>query len=98
MLLAAFLALAPSPDFITTLVWSQSGRCVYQTGDVFLGAADFRGNLIGAARSYRGIFIFHPPNVPRRCLNTARRIAREAGFAEIRVGLAPADLNMRPPA
>lgn len=97
MLLAALLALAPSPEFITTFASSASGRCFYQTGDLGLGADDFRRNLIEATKSYRGVFIFHPPNVPRRCLNNARRIAREAGFTEIRVRPAPADLSMRPP-
>ena len=98
MLLATLLALAPTPDFVTSLVSSVSGRCVYQTGDVLLNAEDFRGHLLGMAKDGRGLVIYHAPAVPRRCLNNARRIARDAGFTEIRVDVAPADRNMRPPA
>ena len=96
MLLAALLALTPTPDFVVSLVSSASGKCVYQTGDVLLNAGDFRGHLLGIAKNWRGLVIYHAPAVPRRCLNNARRIAREAGFTEIRVEVAPADLDMRP--
>ena len=97
MLLAALLALAPTPDFVISLVSNVSGRCLYQTGDVLLSAGDFRGHLLGMAKESRGLVIYHAPAVPRRCLDRARRIAADVGFVEIRVEVAPADLDMGPP-
>ena len=96
MLLAALLVLGSSPDFMVSLVGSDSGRCVYWTGDVGLNADQFREQLIGAAERYRGLVIYRSPGTPRRCLNRARQIARGVGFREIRVELPPSNLYMGP--
>jgi hypothetical protein len=95
MLLAALLAIS-APDFIVSLVSSASGRCIYQTGDVLLNVEDFRGNLNGIAKGHQGLVIYHAPDTSRRCLARARRIAVDVGFREIRVEVAPANLDMGP--
>ena len=78
-------------------VGTVSGKCVYQTGDVLMGASDFRDDLKESFDPQEGLILYHSREVPPSCLAKARRIVRRLGFHHVRVEIAPKDLDMGPP-
>lgn len=100
MLLAAVGAVgvppveAPPPFRYAAAVSFWHGKCRYWTGDVMFDASGFKDDLRSRFNPNRGITIFYDAAVPAWCVRKARRLARSAGFSNVRAEMGTVDLSV----
>ena len=70
------------------------GRCRYWTGDVGFDASGFKEDLRGRFDPNRGITIYFDAAVPAKCVRKARRLAKSAGFSDVRAEMGMVDLSL----
>lgn len=85
---------ASQPTFVT-YVRSREGKCVYQTGDVGLSAAQFEDHLRRYFEKNSTLMIYYGEN-SHSCVMSALSMAVRMGFREVRTAKAPRDLDMGP--
>lgn len=70
------------------------GKCRYWTGDVRFDASGFKEDLRTRFDPSRGITIFYDAAVPAKCVRKAQRLARSAGFSDVRTDVETVDLSV----
>ncbi|UVO53361.1 hypothetical protein [Sphingomonas sp. SUN039] len=57
------------------------------------GAAGFREDLKARFDLTQGVTVFHTANVPKKCVNKAIKLVRQAGFNDVRAEVGSVDLG-----
>lgn len=71
---------------IRASVTMEDGRCIFWTGDNGMDANEFRMHL-AQIQAKQSIIISHADDAPDRCVVSARRAAKNAGFKRVSVEL-----------
>jgi hypothetical protein len=84
---------AKTPPIYLSSVGFAGGRCQYFTGDVALNAVEYRDHLKESFDTHGSMIIFHWQDTPRRCVDKAEAMARQAGFHKVHARVGQVDLS-----